>query len=234
MPAIAAGHSLGEYSALVAAGSLDFVDAVSLVAQRARLMQQAVPQGQGGIAAVLGMEDAQLVAICERISIELAPMLVSAVNFNSPGQVVVAGHRQAVERAIEEAKAAGARRAVALPMSVPVHCDLMRPAAQGLAPTLDATPFRAPRFPVLHNADLAQHASPDEIRLALCSQLFTPVRWSATVRELKQRGAQRVIECGPGKVLTGLARRIERDLPCVCVSDPASLDAELDIVGVMS
>jgi [acyl-carrier-protein] S-malonyltransferase len=213
-PAFMAGHSLGEYSALVAAGVLGFVDAVQLVAERGRLMQAAVPPGAGSMAAVLGLEDAALEAACAQAA---QGQVVSCANYNSPGQIVIAGHREAVERACAAAAAAGARRAVPLAVSVPSHCALMRPAAESLELAMARLPFGAARVPVVHNVDVATHAEAHAIRAVLARQLWQPVRWSATIARLVGEGVERFIECGPGKVLSGLNRRIARDLRSIAL-----------------
>lgn len=223
-PALAAGHSLGEYPALVHAGALAFADAVALVAERARLMQNAVPAGEGGMAALIGLDDDRVASICEEVPGE---RIVEPVNFNAPGQVVIAGHADAVARAIERARDAGARRAVELPVSVPAHSTLMREAAERLGETLAATPIHAPRIPVVQNVDAAAHDDPDDIRHALQRQLYNPVRWTESVQALRQAGAGVLLELGPGKVLTGLARRIDRSLVALPVEDPATLDRAL-------
>jgi len=230
-PSVCAGHSLGEYSALVAAGTLDFATAATLVRARGRYMQEAVPAGQGAIAAVLGLDDAAVLAVCDDVNAARPGELVAAVNHNAPGQVVIAGHAGAVEAALDALRAAGARRVVPLPMSVPVHCGLMRPAAERLLADLRAVGLRAPRFPVLHNADLSTHEDPEAILAVLGQQLYTPVRWPDTLAGLRERGVDRLLECGPGRVLAGLARRIDRDLPCLAVHDPASLAQALDTMG---
>jgi [acyl-carrier-protein] S-malonyltransferase len=230
-PVVVAGHSLGEYSALVAAGSIEFTTAVRLVDERARLMQAAVPRGEGGIAALLGLDDETVISLCQQVSETMSPRQVSAVNFNAPGQVVVAGHHDAVNAALVAAREAGARRAIVLPMSVPVHCELMRPAAQGLDPALEKADFHAPRFPVLHNADVASHDGAEAIRTALSHQLYTPVRWSDTVRSMQAMGVQTLVECGPGKVLSGLCRRIDRGLGAQYLEDPQSLMKALESAG---
>lgn len=231
LPVVMAGHSLGEYAALVCAEALTLEDAVALVAERGRLMQEAVPPGRGAMAAILGLDDETVQAVCDRAAGE---EVVEAVNFNSPGQVVVAGHAEAVARALEAARKAGARRAIALPVSVPSHCRLMAPAAEAMAARLAETPFSAPRIPVLHNADVAPHAGAAAIRDALTRQLHSPVRWSETVRRFIDDGAQAMIEFGPGRVLTGLGRRIDRSLAAACIDDPASLRAALELVGIDS
>lgn len=220
----AAGHSLGEYSALVAAGSLGFAEAVRLVAERARLMQEAVPAGEGGMAAILGLDDDRVAEVCESVPGE---GIVEPVNYNAPGQVVIAGHAPAVEAAVEAAREAGAKRAVTLPVSVPSHSSLMQPAAEALAEVLASTTFAAPTIPVIHNVDAGRHADADGIRDALRRQLYNPVRWTDSVLALQSGGADLLVEFGPGKVLTGLARRIDRRLPAMAVEDPESLDKAL-------
>jgi len=224
MPVLMAGHSLGEYTALVCAGALEFADAVALVADRGRFMQQAVPEGEGAMAAILGLEDEQVAAICEQAA---HGEVLEAVNFNSPGQVVIAGQATAVARAVEAAKAAGAKRALVLPVSVPSHCALMKPAAERLAERLAGVNIAAPSIAVLHNADVAAYSEPEQIRDALVRQLHSPVRWVETIRALAGEGVAAVIECGPGKVLAGLNKRIERKMPVFPVFDPASLDKAL-------
>lgn len=227
-PVAMAGHSLGEYTALVCADALTFDAAVRLVAERGRFMQEAVPAGEGAMAAILGLEDDVVRAICESAA---QGEVIEAVNFNSPGQVVVAGTTQAVARALEAARDAGARRSVMLPVSVPSHCALMRPAAEHMRALLDETPFTVPRVPVLHNADVDACDDPDGIRDALVRQLYSPVRWVETVRRMQSMGAGALIEVGPGKVLAGLARRIDRALPAAAVYDRASLDEALALAG---
>lgn len=223
-PEIMAGHSLGEYTALVCADSLGFADAVRLVAERGRLMQEAVPAGTGAIAAILGLEDERVREICVAAA---EGEVVEPVNFNSPGQVVIAGHRTAVERAIAAAKQAGARRAVPLPMSVPSHCSLMRPAAERLAERLGRVSLSAPAIPVIHNCDVASHADVDEIRDVLARQLYCPVRWVETIEAIAAQDVDTVVECGPGKVLAGLNKRIDRAMNALALFDPDSLDAAL-------
>lgn len=223
-PALVAGHSLGEYSALVCAGALTLGDGVRLVAERGRLMQEAVPAGTGAMAAILGLEDDAVRAACAQAA---QGDVVEAVNLNAPGQVVIAGSRDAVARAIDACKAAGAKRAVALPVSVPSHCALMRPAAEQLAARLAAVELAVPRVPVINNVDVRVAAAADEVRDALVRQLFSPVRWVETVARLAAEGAGVIIECGPGKVLTGLNKRIAKDAECMCIQDPESLAAAL-------
>ena len=225
-PRAMAGHSLGEYSALVASNALDFRLAVDLVRFRGQLMQAAVPRETGAMAAILGLDDAQIEAACRDAA---QGEVVEAVNFNAPGQVVVAGHRSAVLRAIEAAKARGAKRAVLLPVSVPSHSSLMRGAAEELSVRLAATPFAMPDVATVYTVDVQTHTSVDGIRRALKEQLYRPVRWADTVRAMIGAGATTLVECGPGKVLTTLNRRIERrpDLAALALEDPASLDAAL-------
>lgn len=215
-----AGHSLGEYSALVASGALAFADAVKLVAHRARLMQAATPAGTGAMAAILGMENATLREICERAA---QGQVVSCANFNAPGQTVIAGDRAAVERACAMALEAGARRAVLLPVSVPSHCALMRVASRELEIPLAETPFATSGIPVLHNTDVQAHSTEETIRAALVRQLWQPVRWTETILELESRGIRRFAECGPGKVLAGLNRRISRTAECVALTDAEAM-----------
>jgi [acyl-carrier-protein] S-malonyltransferase len=224
-PAYLAGHSLGEYTALVAGGAIAFADAVRLVAERGRLMQAAVPEGTGAMAAILGLDDDQVRAACAQAA---AGEVVEAVNFNSPGQVVIAGHAGAVARAVEAAKAAGAKRAVTLPVSVPSHCALMRPAAERLAQRLASMAVRVPQIPVLHNVDVAVASTADAVRDRLARQLHSPVRWAETVKRLAAEGVTLVVEAGPGKVLAGLNKRIDKNLESVAAYDPASLAAALE------
>ena len=223
-PALLAGHSLGEYAALVAAGALDFADAIRLVRFRAEAMQAAVPEGVGAMAAILGLDDDDVRALCSEAA---AGEVVEAVNLNSPGQVVIAGNKAAVERAMALAKERGAKRALPLPVSVPSHSSLMRPAADRLLAQLQHVEIATPRVLVLHNADVQSHADPAAIRTVLAKQLHTPVRWVETVQALKGAGIQRVIECGPGKVLTGLGKRIDDSLPTLALVDEGSLQAAL-------
>lgn len=223
-PEIMAGHSLGEYSALVCAGALSFEDAVALVAERGKLMQEAVPAGTGGMAAILGLEDERVREVCAAAA---QGDVVQAVNFNSPGQVVIAGSREAVERAIGLAKEAGAKRALPLPVSVPSHCELMKPAAEKLAARLQEIAVSAPAIPVLHNFDVQPHADADSIRNALTMQLSSPVRWVETIQAISAQGIDRLIECGPGKVLAGLNKRIDRNMTATAVVDPDSLKLAL-------
>ena len=219
-PTAMAGHSLGEYTALVCADSLPFADAVRLVRRRAELMQAAVPAGEGAMAAILGLDDDVVVAVCRDAA---GDEVVEAVNFNAPGQVVIAGHRAAVERATGQAKAAGARRAVVLNVSVPSHCRLMRPAASELARTLATVDFAAPTVAVVNNVDVTVYETADQIRSGLERQLHSPVRWAETVRRLAAEGVGTLIECGPGKILSGLTKRIDRELDAVSFDAPDSV-----------
>ncbi len=222
MPAFFAGHSLGEYTALVAAGVLSFADALPLVRYRAESMQAAVPEGTGGIAAVLGMDADQVRAVC----VDAANgQVLEAVNLNSPGQIVIAGHRDAVVRGMALARERGAKRAMMLPMSVPSHCALMKPAAEKLAARLSGIEFSAPVVPVIQNADVSCFMEPNRIRQALVEQLFRPVRWIETVQHMAAEGVGTVVECVPGKILTGLNKRIVGELNCVAITDNASLAA---------
>ncbi len=224
MPALLAGHSLGEYTALVCAGALDFADALRLVTERGCLMQAAVPVGQGAMAAILGLEDEAIRSACQEAA---QGEVVEAVNYNSPGQVVIAGNVAAVERAIAACKARGAKRAMPLPVSVPSHCALMLPAAEQLAEQLAKVHFHSPSIPVLHNVDVSTHSEPDAIRNALTEQLHSPVRWVETVHALVEHGITTIVECGPGKVLAGLNKRIDKNLNTLAVYDQASLTAAL-------
>ncbi|WP_373752926.1 ACP S-malonyltransferase [Neisseria weixii] len=221
-PAVVAGHSLGEYTALVAAGALDFADAVKLVRLRAELMQSAVPQGVGAMAAILGLEDEQVKAICTAAE---QGEVVEAVNFNSPGQVVIAGNTAAVERAMAAAKEAGAKRALSLPVSVPSHCSLMKAAAEKLAEALKTVDIKQPQIRVIHNADVAAYDSPEAIKDALVRQLYSPVRWTETVNALASEGITESAECGPGKVLAGLAKRINKEAVCSALVSSDSVKA---------
>jgi [acyl-carrier-protein] S-malonyltransferase len=219
-PAVMAGHSLGEYSALVASGAIGFADALRIVRLRAQAMQEAVPEGTGGIAAILGLEDEAVEAVCREAAQE---EVVEPANYNSPAQVVVAGHRGAVERAMALAKTRGAKRAMMLPMSAPSHCSLMRPAAERLAQALTQVPIQSPQIPVLHNVDAGERHDADTIREALVRQVYSPVRWVEIVRRLAQEGVTHVVECGPGKVLAGLNKRIEPSQQTLALTDEAVL-----------
>ncbi len=220
-PTRLAGHSLGEYTALVAAGALEFEAAVKLVAERARQMQQAVPEGSGAMAAVLGLDDEVVAAICREVAED---QVVVPANYNSPGQVVIAGDAAAVERAVHKCSEAGARRAVRLPVTVPSHSPLMAPAAKALQPALVGTVFVQPKIAVIHNSDVACHDEPDAIRTALLEQLTAPVRWTESVRKLCQAGIMDLAECGPGRVLSGLGKRIERQARWIPLEQPDQLE----------
>ncbi|HKT74872.1 MAG TPA: ACP S-malonyltransferase [Steroidobacteraceae bacterium] len=225
-PATVAGHSLGEFTALVCAEAMAFPAAIDLVRTRGRLMQEAVPAGTGSMAAILGLEDADIEAACREAA---GSGVVEAVNYNAPGQVVIAGQTEAVKRAIECAKARGAKRAVQLPVSVPSHSSLMRPAGQRLAEHLAAVEIRAPRIRYVSAVDAQAHEQPSDIRELLTRQLSSPVRWQDTVRAVAAREVAHLIECGPGKVLTAMNKRIERrpGLEFAALEDPASLEAAL-------
>ncbi len=227
-PEMMAGHSLGEYTALVCAGSMAFKDAASLVAERGRLMQQAVPQGEGAMAAILGLDDDQVRTLCDQAA---AGDVVEAVNYNSPGQVVIAGSAVAVERAMELAKEAGARRTIALPVSVPSHCALMKPAAKKLQLKLADVTIETPRITVIHNVSVSSESDAEVIRQRLVEQLHAPVRWVETVQKMQADGIGMLVEAGPGKVLTGLARRIDRKLNAVALFEPRGFDDLLESIN---
>lgn len=224
-PVFLAGHSLGEYSALVCAGVLDFKQAISLVELRGKLMQEAVPEGTGGMSAIIGLDNDAIDKACEESA---QGQVVSPVNFNSPGQVVIAGHKEAVERAGAACKAAGAKRALPLPVSVPSHCALMKPAADKMAVALEKIAFAEPQYPVVNNVDVNVESSPEAIRSALVRQLYNPVRWTETVEFMAAQGVEHLVEVGPGKVLTGLTKRIVDTLTAAAVNDTASLSAALE------
>jgi [acyl-carrier-protein] S-malonyltransferase len=223
-PTFFAGHSLGEYTALVAAGALLFADSLLLVKLRAQAMQDAVPEGIGGIAAILGLDVEQVRAVCADAA---EGDVLDAVNLNSPGQIVIAGHRVAVERGMALAKTRGAKRALMLPMSVPSHCVLMKPAAEKLALALKSITCKVPATPVMQNADVRACSNADDIKQALVEQLFRPVRWIETIQAIAAAGATTIIECVPGKVLTGLNKRIDASLDCLAASDTDSLVAAI-------
>lgn len=227
-PDLMAGHSFGEYTALVCAGMLDFEAAVPLARFRGEVMQQAVPEGQGAMAAVLGLEDDVLAKACAEAA---QGQVVEAVNFNAPGQVVIAGDADAVARAIDAAKDAGAKRAVTLPLSVPSHSSLMQPAAEKLRDYLSEIILQASDVSIIHNADVKIHANADDIKNALYEQLFSPVRWVETIQSMVAKGTQTLVELGPGKVLTGLSKRIDRSVPCYCVQDLKSFEQALEKVS---
>ena len=222
---VMAGHSLGEYAALTAAGAIELEDAVRAVRVRADAMQAAVPVGTGAMAAILGLEDDAVLAVCQQSAQE---EVVEAVNFNAPSQVVIAGHKDAVERAMKAAKGAGAKRAVLLPVSAPFHSSLLRPAAAVLQEVLSTIDIKAPSVPVIHNVDVQVHNDPVAIRQALVDQAWHPVRWAQTIEAMAQQGVTHVVECGPGKVLTGLVKRINPSLVGLSVNDPASMQEAID------
>jgi [acyl-carrier-protein] S-malonyltransferase len=220
VPKVMAGHSLAEYTALVAAEAISFKDALPLVKYRAEVMQTAVPEGKGGMAAILGLDDEAVKAVCSEAA---EGDVVEAVNFNCPGQVVIAGERNAVERAMELAKAKGAKRALPLPVSVPSHCALMKPAADKLVQYLVSVNINTPKIDVLHNADVASYQDSDAIKDALARQLYSPVRWVETVQAVYQQGVLNSAECGPGKVLSGLTKRIVSELPCAAFTSSEAI-----------
>lgn len=225
LPTMMAGHSLGEYSALVCAGVLDFKQAVRLVELRGKLMQEAVPEGTGAMYAIIGLDNESIAKACEESALG---QVVSPVNFNSPGQVVIAGNKEAVERAGAACKALGAKRALPLPVSVPSHCALMKPAADKLAVALEEIEFQAPLFPVVNNVDVKTEVSPEAIRSALVRQLYNPVRWTESVEFMAAEGVELLLEVAPGKVLTGLTKRIVDTLAAAPVNDVATLTSALE------
>ena len=224
-PEFMAGHSLGEYSALVCAGVIDFKDAIKLVELRGKLMQEAVPSGTGAMFAIIGLDNDSIRKACEQAA---QGQVVAPVNFNSPGQVVIAGNKEAVERAGALCKEAGAKRALPLAVSVPSHCALMKPAADKLATTLNNMTFNAPQFAVINNVDVKVESSAENIKAALIAQLYSPVRWTETVEEMAKQGVTLLVEMGPGKVLTGLTKRIVDSLSACAVNDKASLDVAIE------
>jgi len=228
-PARMAGHSLGEWSALVCSGVLNFKDAVHLVRERGRLMQEAVPVGTGAMAAVIGLEDEAVESACAGAA---EGEVVSAVNYNSPGQIVIAGSAAAVGRAVEACKAAGAKKAMPLPVSAPFHTELMRPAADKLAPQIEAAEFNAPEIPVVHNVHGEVEPDPVAIKALMIEQIYRPVRWTACTRKIIADGAEQLVECGPGKVLSGLTKRIDRSVVCHGIDSPASFNEALRTTAV--
>ncbi len=224
-PTVLAGHSLGEYTALVCAGVINFEDAIALVAERGRCMQKAVPTGTGAMAAILGLEDEQIEQVCADAA---EGEIVSAANFNSPGQVVIAGDKSAVERAMISAKNAGAKRALLLPVSVPSHCMLMKEAAADFATSLDKIHFNDAEIPVIQNVNAEIKTKSDEIKNALLEQLYMPVRWVDSINSMHDMSVSKIIECGPGKVLSGLIKRIDRSFEIHSVQDKASLEKALN------
>lgn len=223
LPSIMAGHSLGEYSALVCAGAMSFEQGVALVRQRGALMQQAVPAGEGAMAAILGLENDQIDACCNQVA-----GVVSAANFNAPGQVVIAGSTPAVEEAVALCSEAGARRAVMLKVSGPFHCQLMEPAVEGFSQALDKVDLQMPEIPVVHNVDARVATSVDELRTKLLAQMAQPVRWSSCVEEMIRQGAEQFAECGSGKVLSGLVKRIDRSRNCGTLETAAGFEAAVE------
>ena len=227
-PAIVAGHSLGEYAALVAAGALKFADALPLVRFRAQSMQEAVPEGQGAMAAILGLDDDAARAACAEAA---QGEVVQAVNFNAPGQVVIAGHKSAVARGIEACKARGAKRAMPLPVSAPFHSSLMQPAADKLKVYLEKILMVTPNVPIINNVDVKSETSPAAIKDALVRQAASPVRWVEIIRAMADQGVTHIVECGPGKVLAGLVRRIDPRVQGIAAADRASLEQALATIG---
>lgn len=227
-PSFLAGHSLGEYTALVAAGAMQFADAIKLVEQRGLFMQQAVPVGTGAMAAVLGLEDDIVRTICSQAAVN---GIVEAVNFNSPGQVVIAGEASAVNAAIVLAKEQGAKRALLLPVSVPSHCALMKPAAEQLAMVLADISIQKPAIPVIHNVSVTSEDNSQDIKRLLTEQLYSPVRWVETVQLFAAQGVDTLVECGPGKVLAGLTKRIDKSLVGLAMFDQTSLDKTIQVAG---
>ena len=225
-PFVVAGHSLGEYAALVAADVLEFTDAIKLVAERGRLMQNAVADGEGAMAAIIGLADSVIIQICDDVANDTGEV-VSAVNFNSPGQVVIAGNTAAVEKAIERLKEEGAKRAIQLPVSVPSHCALMKSAADEFSEILKTVDFKTPSVQVIQNVDAEAYDSVDEIREALVKQLYCPVQWTHSVQIISD-GADAIVECGPGKVLGGLTRRINKDVASYSIPNPDAMQKFLD------
>ena len=225
LPTVLAGHSLGEYTALLCAGVISFEDAVALVAERGRCMQKAVPAGVGAMAAILGLNEAQITQVCAEVANK---EIVSAANFNSPGQIVIAGHKQAVARAIDAAKAAGAKRAILLPVSVPSHCLLMKEAANEFAAALHKITFKDATIPVLQNVDAKIKSSSADIKAALLEQLYKPVRWLECINNMQAMGITKIIECGPGKILSGLNKRIDKSLELSSIQDDASLQKAIN------
>lgn len=224
-PAVMAGHSFGEYSALVCANALQFSDAVSLAEKRGQLMQRAVPQGEGAMAAILGLEDEKIIEICVKVA---NGQVVEAVNFNAPGQVVIAGHVKAVEKAMAQAKVEGAKKTLLLPVSVPAHCILMSQAAERMAEYLNQVTFSVPSIPVIHNVDVSVKTQPHEIRQALVTQLYRPVRWVETIKKMETKGITILLEGGPGKILGGLNKRITRHLSTLPIFDSETLNQALE------
>lgn len=227
VPSQMAGHSLGEWSALVCANVIDFADGLRIVEARGKYMQQAVPLGQGAMAAIIGLDDQAILDACTEAR-DLG--VVDAVNFNAPGQVVIAGSNDAVERAMEICKSAGAKRALPLPVSAPFHTSLMKPAADNLADMVNAVSFRAPEVPIMHNVHAKNEQDPEAIKALMLEQIYSPVKWVDCVKQLKESGINTIVECGPGKVLSGLCKRIDRDLTSVATENVVDFDAALSII----
>ena len=227
VPSQMAGHSLGEWSALVCANVIDFADGLRIVEARGKYMQQAVPVGQGAMAAIIGLDDQAILNACSEAS---SLGVVDAVNFNAPGQVVIAGSNNAVERAMEICKSAGAKRALPLPVSAPFHTSLMKPAADNLAEMVNAVTFRAPEVPIIHNVHAKNENDPAVIKALMLEQIYSPVKWVDCVKQLKASGASTLVECGPGKVLSGLAKRIDRELIALATESAADFDAALTTI----
>jgi len=232
-PTLLAGHSLGEYTALVAAEALSFADALLLVRFRAQAMQQAVPEGVGGMAAILGLEDEIIETICHDITNQDNGESLEPANFNSPGQVVIAGHRNAILQGIEMAKSRGAKRAILLPMSIPSHCSLMKPAAKRMQQQLEHVMLHSPKIPILHNADVKLHPDTAAIKKILVQQLISPVRWVDTIRAFSAAGITHVVECGPGKVLAGLNKRIDQNLQQLSLADSEAIKQAVNNLGII-
>ena len=225
MPVVMAGHSLGEWSALVCSGVVDFKDAVRLVQLRGKFMQEAVPEGVGSMAAIIGLDDDTILAVCDEAA---GDEVVSAVNFNSPGQVVIAGNVGAVERACVLSKEKGAKKAMALAVSAPFHSSLLRPAADQLALEIDKVTFSEPQYPIVHNVHAATEMKPELIKGLMIEQIYHPVRWVECMQAIASEGVTHLVECGPGKVLAGLSKRIDRSLSCTSIESPDNLAAALD------
>lgn len=230
-PGLLAGHSLGEYAALVAADSLSFADALKLVRYRAEVMQESVPDGIGGMAAIVGLNDDVVAAVCSEVIHDMPDLSLEPANFNAPGQVVIAGHKSAVIQGITLAKQKGAKLTVMLPMSIPSHCALMRPAAEKLFLLLEQISLRPPQIPVLHNVDVQQHMEVTTIRQILMQQLYLPVRWTETIQSMAAQGITHIVECGPGKVLSGLNRRIDKNLNSIALNHASDLKQGIGALG---
>jgi len=229
-PQILAGHSLGEYTALVASEVLDFKDAIALVRFRAQSMQQAVPEGVGAMAAILGLEEDVINTLCKEVTHQTNHEIVEIANLNSPGQIVIAGHKNAVQKAIEMSQLRGAKRAILLPVSIPSHCSLMQSAVEKMQSQLTQKTFNEPKLPILHNADVASHADTESIKNILTQQLVKPVRWIDTIHSFANQGITHVIECGPGKVLMGLNKRIEPNLQHLSLYDKKSIEQAIEVL----